>query len=93
MFLVSLPDSWHEREAETMHDRLLLLPMQVPTKLAISIKLVPTKLAVAVKKLSEGDENKELKVGDVFPKPDAPAADVAASDSAPADSPPAPEAA
>ena len=61
----------------------LLVLAQVPTKLAISIKLVPTKLAVAVKQLSEGDENKDLKVGDVFPKADAAPAE-SAPESAPA---------
>ena len=52
---------------------------QVPTKLAISIKLVPTKLAVAVKQLGDGDENKDLKVGDVIPKPEAEEAPPAAA--------------
>lgn len=42
--------------------------MQVPTKLAIAIKLVPTKLAVATKQLADGDDNKEAKIGDIFPK-------------------------
>jgi large subunit ribosomal protein L10 len=40
----------------------------VPTKVAISIKQVPTKLAYGIKALADGDDNKELKVGDVFPK-------------------------
>ena len=60
---------------------------QVPTKLAISLKLVPTKLAVAVKQLGDGDENKDLIVGDVFPK--AALADAAPADGAPAEAAPA----
>ena len=45
--------------------------LQVPTKLAIGIKLVPTKLAVVTAKLADGDENKDLLIGDVFPKAEA----------------------
>ena len=40
----------------------------MPTRLAVSINAVPTKLARAINLLAEGDENKDLKVGDVFPK-------------------------
>ena len=42
--------------------------LQVPTKVAVAIKQVPTKLAFGIKALADGDDNKELKVGDVFPK-------------------------
>ena len=42
--------------------------VQVPTKVAVVIKQVPTKLAFGIKALADGDENKDLKVGDVFPK-------------------------
>ena len=42
--------------------------LQVPTRLAVTIKAVPTKLARAINLLAEGDENKDLLVGDVFPK-------------------------
>ena len=62
---MSLYDEWG---ACHIAPRLMQVRVQVPTKLAISIKLVPTKLAVAVNQLAEGDEDKELKVGDVFPK-------------------------
>ena len=41
---------------------------QVPTKVAVAIKQVPVKLAYGIKALADGDENKDLKVGDVFPK-------------------------
>lgn len=41
---------------------------QVPTKVAISINQVPTKLAYGVKALADGDDNKDLIVGDIFPK-------------------------
>ncbi|PRW56141.1 50S ribosomal L10 [Chlorella sorokiniana] len=41
---------------------------QVPTKVARGINQVPTKLAYGVKALADGDDNKELKVSDVFPK-------------------------
>ena len=44
------------------------LLLQVPTRLAVSINAVPTKLARAINLLAEGDENKDLKIGDVFPK-------------------------
>jgi large subunit ribosomal protein L10 len=40
----------------------------VPTKLARSIKQVPQKMAVGVSKLADGDDNKDLIVGDIFPK-------------------------
>ncbi|GAB5367568.1 hypothetical protein AAMO2058_001241600 [Amorphochlora amoebiformis] len=43
----------------------------VPTKLARSIKQVPQKMAVGVSKLADGDDNKDLIVGDVFPKAEA----------------------
>lgn len=39
--------------------------------MAIIIKAVPTKLGRAINLLAEGDENKELLVGDVFPKAEA----------------------
>jgi len=42
----------------------------VPTKVARGINQVPTKLAYGVKALADGDDNKELKVSDVFPKPE-----------------------
>ena len=42
--------------------------MQIPRSLAVSIKLVPTKLGWAIAALADGDENKDLLVGDVFPK-------------------------
>ncbi len=41
---------------------------QVPTKVAVAIKQVPTKLAYGIKALADGDDNKDLIVGDVFPK-------------------------
>mmetsp|Transcript_19530 Transcript_19530/g.39536 ORF Transcript_19530/g.39536 Transcript_19530/m.39536 type:complete len:262 (+) Transcript_19530:49-834(+) len=44
----------------------------VPTKLGRSIKQVPQKMAVGVSKLADGDDNKDLIVGDIFPKADAP---------------------
>eukprot|EP00471_Norrisiella_sphaerica_P001576 CAMPEP_0184483768 /NCGR_PEP_ID=MMETSP0113_2-20130426/5438_1 /TAXON_ID=91329 /ORGANISM="Norrisiella sphaerica, Strain BC52" /LENGTH=215 /DNA_ID=CAMNT_0026864367 /DNA_START=242 /DNA_END=889 /DNA_ORIENTATION=- len=40
----------------------------VPTKLARGLKQVPQKMAVGVSKLADGDDNKDLKVGDIFPK-------------------------
>ncbi len=40
----------------------------MPTRLAVSVKAVPTKLARAINLLAEGDDNKDLTVGDVFPK-------------------------
>mmetsp|Transcript_20657 Transcript_20657/g.36690 ORF Transcript_20657/g.36690 Transcript_20657/m.36690 type:complete len:258 (+) Transcript_20657:35-808(+) len=43
----------------------------VPTKLARSLKQVPQKMAVGVGKLADGDDNKDLIVGDVFPKQEA----------------------
>ena len=43
----------------------------VPTKLARSLKQVPQKMAVGVSKLADGDDNKDLIVGDVFPKQEA----------------------
>lgn len=42
--------------------------LQIPLNMAISIKLVPTKLGWAIAHLADGDENKDLLVGDVFPK-------------------------
>ena len=50
-----------------------MILVQVPTKVAIGIKLVPTKLAIAVNKLAlaDGADDKERKVGDVFPLPEA----------------------
>ncbi len=49
--------------------------VQVPTKLAVSIKQVPTKLAYGVKALADGDDNKDAVVSDIFPKPAAAAAE------------------
>ena len=46
-----------------------LLAVQVPTKLAVSIKMVPTKVALGVKALADGDDNKQAVVSDIFPKP------------------------
>lgn len=43
---------------------------QVPTKVAVSINQIPTKLAYGVKALADGDDNKDLIVGDIFPKAD-----------------------
>ena len=43
----------------------------MPTKLAVGVKQVPTKLALGVKALADGDDNKDLVVGDIFPKADA----------------------
>lgn len=50
-----------------------VLVVQIPTKVAIGIKLVPTKVAIAVNKLAiaDGADDKERKVGDVFPLPEA----------------------
>ncbi len=45
-----------------------VLTGQVPTKVAVSIRAVPTKLARSINELAKGDDNKDLKVGDVFPK-------------------------
>lgn len=44
---------------------------QVPTKLAVSIKGVPLKLARSIQMLADGDEDKQRKIGEVFPKPSA----------------------
>lgn len=49
--------------------------MQVPTRLAVTIKAVPTKLGRAINLLAEGDDNKELLIGDVFPKTEAAASE------------------
>eukprot|EP00467_Chlorarachnion_reptans_P005857 CAMPEP_0114512568 /NCGR_PEP_ID=MMETSP0109-20121206/15053_1 /TAXON_ID=29199 /ORGANISM="Chlorarachnion reptans, Strain CCCM449" /LENGTH=263 /DNA_ID=CAMNT_0001692277 /DNA_START=66 /DNA_END=857 /DNA_ORIENTATION=+ len=43
----------------------------VPTKLARSVKQVPQKMAVGVSKLADGDDNKDLIIGDIFPKAEA----------------------
>jgi len=45
-----------------------IMVKKVPTKVAVAIKQVPVKLAYGIKALADGDENKDLKVGDVFPK-------------------------
>ena len=45
--------------------------MQVPTKVAVSIRQVPAKVAYAVKALADGDDDKSKLVGDVFPKAEA----------------------
>lgn len=51
--------------------KIAILLKKVPTKLAVSIKGVPTKLARSIQMLADGDDNKDLKIGDVFPKPSA----------------------
>lgn len=43
--------------------------LQVPTKIAVSIKQVPTKVVYGVKALADGDDNKDAIVSDIFPKP------------------------
>lgn len=43
--------------------------LQVPRKIAVSIKQVPAKVAFGVKALADGDDNKDAIVSDVFPKP------------------------
>lgn len=43
--------------------------MQVPRKIAISIKQIPTKVAFGVKALADGDDNKDAIISDIFPKP------------------------
>eukprot|EP00884_Botryococcus_braunii_P008131 jgi/Botrbrau1/17319/Bobra.0015s0067.1 len=48
--------------------KIAVLIKKVPTKLAVSIKGVPTKLARSIQMLADGDDNKDLKIGDVFPK-------------------------
>ena len=45
-----------------------VVTVQVPTRVAVAIKQVPVKLAYGIKALADGDDNKELLVGDVFPK-------------------------
>lgn len=45
-----------------------IMVKKVPTKVAVAIKQVPVKLAYGIKALADGDDNKELLVGDVFPK-------------------------
>lgn len=50
---------------------IAIMIKKVPTKVATSINAVPTKLGRAINLLAEGDDNKELLVGDVFPKPKA----------------------
>ena len=47
---------------------------QVPTRVAVAIKQVPVKLAYGIRALADGDDNKDLLVGDVFPKAAAPPA-------------------
>ena len=42
--------------------------VQVPTRVAVSIKQVPTKVALGVKALADGDDNKEALVSDILPK-------------------------
>ena len=46
--------------------------LQVPTRVAVAIKQVPVKLAYGIKALADGDENKDILVGDVFPRAAAP---------------------
>ena len=43
--------------------------LQVPTKIAVSIKQVPAKVAFGVKALADGDDNKDAIVSDIFPRP------------------------
>lgn len=47
----------------------ICLVLQVPTKIAVSIKQVPAKVAFGVKALADGDDNKDATVSDIFPKP------------------------
>ncbi|EIE19579.1 hypothetical protein COCSUDRAFT_58328 [Coccomyxa subellipsoidea C-169] len=47
---------------------IAVMVKKVPTKVAVAIKQVPTKLAYGIKALADGDDNKDLIVGDVFPK-------------------------
>ncbi|KAK9834121.1 hypothetical protein WJX84_004083 [Apatococcus fuscideae] len=59
------------KDAPTKTDLMLKLAImikKIPRSLAVSIKLVPTKLGWAIAALADGDENKDLLVGDVFPK-------------------------
>lgn len=44
------------------------IAVQVPTKVAVSIRQVPSKVAYAVKALADGDDDRSKLVGDVFPK-------------------------
>jgi large subunit ribosomal protein L10 len=53
---------------EELYAKIAALIKMVPTKMAKSIKMVPTKLALSVKQLADGDDNKELIVGELFPK-------------------------
>ena len=46
--------------------------LQVPTRVAVAIKQVSVKLAYGIRALADGDDNKDLLVGDVFPKAAAP---------------------
>lgn len=49
-----------------------MVVLQVPTRVAVAIKQVPVKLAYGIRALADGDDNKDLLVGDVFPKAAAP---------------------
>lgn len=48
---------------------VMCVALQVPTKIAVSIKQVPAKVAFGVKALADGDDNKDAIVSDIFPKP------------------------
>lgn len=47
---------------------MLVLAVQVPTKVAVSIKQVPAKVAYGIKALAEADDDKTRLIGDVLPK-------------------------
>lgn len=56
----------HHSKCSGSFDHVVL---QVPTKVAVSIKQVPTKLAYGIKALAdEENEDRSQLVGDVFPK-------------------------
>ena len=59
-----------QRGRDWAHSRAVLA--QVPTRVAVAIKQVPVKLAYGIRALADGDDNKDLLVGDVFPKAAAP---------------------
>ena len=63
----------HGALCELQSDSFLCLSItvQVPTKVAVSIRQVPAKVAYAVKALADGDDDKSKLVGDVFPKAEA----------------------
>ncbi len=45
------------------------LGVQVPTKVAVSIRQVPAKVAYGIKAIADADDDKSKVVGDVLPKP------------------------